>query len=112
MFIVASQTVLFPEIFPGVAGIELTTIGKVWAEEGPHELFAVTIMFPLVEFAVVAILVVEEVPAHPPGKVQVYEVAPLTAEMEYVFEVPAQIVVFPVMPPGVTGEEFTATGKV
>jgi hypothetical protein len=82
VFIVASQTVLFPDILPGVAGIELTTIGNVCGEEEPHELFAVTIMFPLAEFAVVAMLVVEEVPAHPPGKVQVYEVAPLTAEME------------------------------
>jgi len=39
-------------------------------------------MVPPVELAVVEILVVEEVPAQPPGKVHVYDVAPETAVIE------------------------------
>jgi hypothetical protein len=74
--------VAVPEIVPGVAGIVFTVIAKLAAEEFPQALFAVTVMFPLVELAVVFIELVVEVPLQPPGNVQVYDVAPATAVIE------------------------------
>jgi hypothetical protein len=61
---------------------------------------------------VVLMVFVLEVPVHPPGKVQVYETAPATLVIEYVFELPEQIVLFPVINPGVPGIEFTLTRKI
>ena len=46
--------------------------------EVPQALVAVTVRLPLVELAVVVILFVVEVPVHPAGKLQLYEVAPAT----------------------------------
>ena len=63
--------VVVPEIAPGVAGAEFTVIARVEEAEEPHELFAVTLMFPLVALAVVVIELVVEVPVHPPGSVHV-----------------------------------------
>jgi len=71
MFDVPWHIVALPEMVPGVAGTEFTVTAKVCAGEEPHVLFAVTVIFPLVEFAVAAILVVVEVPAHPEGKFHV-----------------------------------------
>ena len=70
MFDDPEQMELVPEIVPGVFGTELTVIGNVAAVELPHVLFAVTVIVPLVELAVVAIELVVEVPLHPDGKVQ------------------------------------------
>lgn len=55
----------------GVEGIVFTVTGKVCAADVPHELFALTVIFPPVAFAVVLILDVVEFPDHPPGNVQV-----------------------------------------
>ena len=112
VFTAVWQVVVFPVILPGVAGIELTVTAKVCDPELPHPLFAITVILPPVVFEVVAILVVVELPDHPPGKVQVYEVAPLIAVMEYVFDDPEQILALPLIAPGVAGTEFTVTANV
>ena len=80
-----AHTVPLPLIAPGVAGVADTVIASVCAVELPQPLFAVTDMLPLVVLAVVVILFVVDVPDHPLGSVQVYDVAPLTADTEYVF---------------------------
>jgi hypothetical protein len=53
---------------------------SVLGEEEPHESFAMTVMFPPVAPAVNVIEFVDELPVHPDGNVQVYDVAPLTGE--------------------------------
>ena len=50
--------------------------------------FAATVTLPDVALGVAEILVVVDVPVQPPGKVQVYEVAPDTADTLYVVAVP------------------------
>ena len=45
----------------------------------PHELLAVTEIFPLFAPAVAVIEVEFELPLHPDGNVHVYDVAPFTA---------------------------------
>jgi hypothetical protein len=102
-----AQIVVVPEIVPGVVGIVFTVTAKVCAVEFPQVLFAVTVIFPEVALTVVEILFVVDVPVQPPGNVQVYDVAPATAVMEYVFVVPEQIVVVPEIVPGVAGIVFT-----
>ena len=47
----------------------------------PHELFAVTEIFPLLAPAVAVIEVEFELPLHPDGKIHVYEVAPETDDI-------------------------------
>ena len=69
-------------------------------------------MFPLVALAVALIEFVVDVPVQPPGNVQVYDVAPATAVIEYVFVVPEQIVTVPEIVPGVVGIVFTTTANV
>ena len=66
----------------------------------PHELFAVTEIFPLVAPGVAVIDVEPELPLQPDGKVHVYDVAPVTAAMLYVCETPWHTVVVPVIAPG------------
>jgi hypothetical protein len=66
-----SQIEFEPEIVPSVAGIVFTVIAKFCADEDPHALFAVTVILPLVEDAVVLIEFVEEVPVQPLDIVQV-----------------------------------------
>ena len=57
--------------------------------------------------------VLVEDPVQPDGKVQVYEVAPLTEDMLNVFELPEQIVVLPVIAPGCVGADVvTVTDRV
>ena len=112
VFVVPEQMVAVPEIVPGVAGIVFTTTAKVCAVEFPHVLFAVTVIFPLVALAVALMLFVVDVPVQPPGNVHVYDVAPATAAIEYVFVVPEQIVAVPEIVPGVAGIVFTTTAKV
>jgi hypothetical protein len=65
------QMVVVPEIVPGVAGTGLTVTPSVCTTELPQVLFAVTVIFPLVELAVVLIEFVVDTPLHPPGNVQV-----------------------------------------
>ena len=65
------QMVEVPEIVPGALGAAFTVIGNVAADELPHVLFAVTVIFPLEELAVVEIELVVEAPLQPDGKVQV-----------------------------------------
>ena len=49
--------------------------------EAPQELFAVTDIVPPLEPGIVVIDLEEELPLHPEGNVQVYEVAPDTASI-------------------------------
>ena len=98
-----------PLIVPGVAGAEFTVTARVCTEDEPQVLFALTVMFPLPEPAVVLMLVVVDVPAHPEGNVQVYDVALFTAEIVYVLAVPEHIDEFPVIIPGCDGIGFTVT---
>jgi hypothetical protein len=72
----------------------------------PQELFAVTLMFPL-EPAVAVIEFVVDVPDHPEGSVQVYEVAPVTEAIEYVCDDVWQTVADPVTAPGADGTVLT-----
>jgi hypothetical protein len=97
---------------PGVEGMLFTVIAKVCAVLEPQVLFAITVIFPLVALAVVAILFDELVPVQPDGNVQVYEVAPLTADIEYVLLLPEQIFVGPDIVPGCKGVVFTVTARV
>ena len=66
-----SQIFVFPEIAPGVAGVELTVTANVPAVDAPHALFAVSVIFPLVDDAVALILNVVDEPVHPAGNVHV-----------------------------------------
>lgn len=62
---------VLPEMIPGVAGTEFTvTANDVTAEE-PQPLLAFTVMFPPDVPAVGEILVLGDVPDHPPGNVHV-----------------------------------------
>ena len=69
-------------------------------------------IFPPVEFEVADILVVVDVPDHPPGNAHVYEVAPLTATIEYVLVVPEQMFELPVIAPEVAGAVLTVIASV
>jgi hypothetical protein len=71
VLVLAEQTVVVPEIVPGVAGIVFTVIANVCAEEEPHTLLATTITLPLVADAVTSIEFVVEVPVQPKGSVHV-----------------------------------------
>lgn len=106
------QIVVVPEIVPGVDGIVFTIIAKVSGVDEPHALFAVTVIFPLVADAVVLMEFVVDVPDHPPGNVQVYEVAEGSLVTEYVLLDPEQIVVVPEIVPGVEGMVFTVIANV
>jgi hypothetical protein len=67
----AEQILVFPPIGPGVVGIEFTVIARVCTAEEPQALFALTVIFPPDEPAVVVMLVVVDVPVHPEGNVHV-----------------------------------------
>ena len=81
----------------GVAATEIETVRGVLA---PQALTADTEIFPLPDPVITVILFVADEPVHPEGKLQLYEVAPLTALTEYVCEVPWQTEVFPETFPG------------
>jgi hypothetical protein len=64
------QTLAFPEIAPGCAGVPLLDITlTLLVAEAPQLLLAETVMSPLVEDAVALMEVEVEVPLHPDGKV-------------------------------------------
>ena len=71
VFVDPEQIVVFPEIVPGIAGIVLAVTASSWNVEDPHELFAVTVILPLVADAVAVILSVDELPVQPEGRFQV-----------------------------------------
>ena len=64
---------------------------------------------PLVVLAVVFILLLPELPDHPPGRVQLYDVAPFTAVIEYVFCEPLHTFRVPAIVLGVVGVVSTVT---
>ena len=99
-------------IVPGVEGTEFTVTAKVAEEELPQVLLAMIETVPPPEPAVVLILLVVDVPVHPPGSDHVYEVAPFTAAMENVSKPPLQTEIRPVIVPGVVGAELTVTGSI
>jgi hypothetical protein len=62
--------VVAPEIVPGVEGTSLTDMASGCGILEPQALIADTVMVPLAGPVVAIILVVLEVPLHPPGKTQ------------------------------------------
>jgi hypothetical protein len=103
-----AQTIAVPLIAPGVAGTEVVIFtAKVCAVEFPQVLLAVTDTVPLVELVVAIMLLVADVPVHPPGSDHVYEVAPLTEDTEKVSKPPLQTFVVPLIAPGVPGAVLT-----
>ena len=62
-------------------GFDAITMSKVLGVLVPHELFAVTDIVPPLAPAVVVIDVLVEDPLHPDGNVQVYDVAPVIADI-------------------------------
>ena len=71
MFELPVQTLVTPLIAPGAAGTVFTDTVRVWAVEEPQLLFAVTVIFPLVEPATAVMEFVVELPVQPEGKDQV-----------------------------------------
>ena len=68
---------------PGCAGEDAVMLtAKVRAVLPPQLLLAFTVIFPPAVPEVAVILLVVELPVQPEGKVQVYDVAPLTAVTE------------------------------
>ena len=70
-----------PLIPTGCEGKAETDTLKLLSSPAPQALFAVTDTFPLAAPAVALMLVEVELPVHPKGRVQVYDVAPGTAVM-------------------------------
>jgi len=71
VLLLPEQMVDEPEIEPGVEGLVFTVMANVCADDEPQALFAVTVMLPAVEEAVVLIELVADVPVQPLGRVQV-----------------------------------------
>ena len=106
------HTLALPVIVPGVAGAVLIVTASVAADELPHVLLAVTETVPPNVFAVVLMLFVVDVPVHPPGSDHVYDVAPPTGVIEKVLLLLAQMLVLPVIVPGVAGAVLIVTVTV
>lgn len=105
----AEQTLSGPTIAPGVASAAVNVTFSVCAMLFPQVLLAVTDMVPPPVPCVASILLVVEPPLHPVGKVQEYEVAPLTDTTEYVLVAKAQTAAGPEMLTGVAGAVLTVT---
>lgn len=58
-------------MLPGIAGAVIIVTASVCADEEPHELFAVTVMFPPEEPAVALIELEVDAPVQPEGNVHV-----------------------------------------
>ena len=100
MFGEPAHTVVLPEITVGNIGVGVTVTLSVCAIDAPHALFAITDTFPLVKLEVVVSVFVVDVPVHPLGVLQVYEVAVLTGVTLYVFVEPEHIAALPLIVPG------------
>ena len=74
------QTTDEPLMVPGVAGAAAVVTVNVCAVVLPQVLLAFTVIVPPVVVGVAVILLVVELPLQPLGNVQVYEVAPFTAD--------------------------------
>jgi hypothetical protein len=85
---------------PGCAGTVVVVTARVLAMLVPQAFVAVTEMSPPTVPAVTVMELVVELPVHPAGSVHVYDVAPLTAVMEYVCCAPWQTVALPEIAPG------------
>ena len=59
--------------------------------------------------AVTVMLFDVELPLHPEGNVQLYDVAPETDDMEYVCDEPEQTLALPLIVPGCAGKVVTVT---
>ena len=103
VFVLLLQTVAFPVIEDGALGMLPDDTLNVLGLEDPQAFTAVIEILPLDELAVTLIEFVFELPVHPDGKVQVYDVAPDTAVTLYVFELLRQTEVLPLIEGGVDG---------
>ncbi len=101
-----------PAITLGCAGGLVTVTASVLEADAPQFVFAVTVTLPLVADVVVVNEAVVEVPDHPPGRVHVYDVAPLTGVMLYVWLVPLHTAALPLMGPGTAGTPVEATARL
>jgi hypothetical protein len=75
-------------------------------------LAALTLTIPPRLPADAVMLFVVEVPLHPDGRFQMYDVAPATEGTEYVLTLPAHTEVDPVIADGCGGALFTVTARV
>ena len=82
VLVLLAQTLSGPIIAAGVIGGTVSVMLVVCAVEFPQVLPAVTEMVPPPVPSVAIIELVVEVPLHPDGKIQVYEVAPVTNATE------------------------------
>jgi hypothetical protein len=95
-----------------VRGDAVTVMCSVAAELLPHELTAVTFIFPETLIVFIEMESVDDDPAQPPGNVQEYEVAPLTGTVLYIEEPPEQTVESPNMETGALGALLIAIAIV
>jgi len=113
---VSTLPILHPEdllMVPGVAGALLTTVVNDCAPDVPQLFVADTVITPPAEPVVAMIVLVVEVPVHPLGSVQIYEVAPLTGATVKVSKPPTlQIVARPLILPGIAGAAPTVTASI
>jgi len=107
-----SQGAASPVIAPGCAASGVTVTVSDADAPGPQSLFAATRITPPFGPAVALMLLPVELPLHPSGNDQVYDVAPLTGVMLYVCGVPWHGVVLPVTAPGCPGADWTVTPRV
>ena len=85
---------------PGCPGISDTVVFSVLAIPEPHILLGITDIVPPAAPGVADIEVVVELPLHPDGNIQVYEVAPVTSEMLKICGIPSHTTVLPEITPG------------
>ena len=84
--VLPGQTFVIPpgeDMAPGCAGGVAILTASVRADPDPHALFAITEIIPPALPLITVINLVEEVPDHPDGSCQVYDVAPGTLSTEY-----------------------------
>jgi hypothetical protein len=87
----------------------LTVTSNVCGADVPHVLDAETVILPPLVFAVVLIEAVDELPDQPPGRVQLYDVAPATGVTEYTLDVFSQMDGLPLIAMGEAGISATLT---
>ena len=98
---------------PGVAGAEPIFTNRVWLDELPQALLAITEILPALLPTVAKMLSVVELPDQVLGNDHVYDVAPVTAATENVSKAPLHTLPVSVIEPGVAGvAEDTVTASV